>query len=134
MVGMLQESAEVCLGNINTLVSGIVGSNHSLSAYVGKTGLLGVRTVEISVMHEASYGEENADRVKAELSTKVQDILNTLSDQGYSVTESDNINFVLRGNDNLHAIFRCSLRPVNKKTDFGTMPNDIGVEVLTPRP
>jgi len=113
---MKQTEIDRLIDEIKPTVSGIVGQNHSLSADVKFEDILGIRRVEILITHEANANkEENKERIQNEMAPVLEQLINALCSNGRSVTESENINSYVCGDNRACAIIRCSLTKIQQQ-------------------
>ena len=112
----MQTNEQVLYDQIKSIVSGGVGQNHSLIGDVGLQDCLGIRKVQISIIHEANASKEgNLDRIKEDMAPIAQQIVTNLANAGYSVTETKNFTYFIRNDDRAELLFRCSLSTILKQ-------------------
>lgn len=116
---------QVTYDQIKTIVSGGVGQNHSLIGNVEyQDDCLGVRKVQISIVHEASTtgkveGNQEPDAkldvIKGEMAPIIQQITANLDAAGHSVTKTEDLTSFINQNNRAVIQFRCSLKPILKQ-------------------
>jgi len=109
-----QMKIDQSLEQIKNIVSAIVGQNPAIFAEVERSGVIGVRTVDIYITHEAGHKKDRQDGITGVLIEKTQAVLDSLSNHGYSVSDGSDVTGITREYGRFCILSRCSLLPVTK--------------------
>jgi len=101
------------IGKIKKITSDIIGENPSIYAEVMKEDCVGVRTVNIIIYHEAKPFKkgEVENRIIDEIVEMSEIVIDGMTKEGYSITDTQNINSEINENY-ARIILRSSLTPI----------------------